>query len=201
MRTYLLYIRKYSIIANDYVLYVYKVTTDNIYRIIGKIVCTSMEHIKRIDFNEWLQEREDFWKEQGYEIYLYREPKLSSDLYPLNYVNRLESENKKLREINHQMSVENRILIGNADNAYQQGLNEMRELVSPEIRKETAKEILQPLRKWLVDRFNYFSDLQHKNKEKTNENYLFDMGECDMANCTLDIVNEKMKAYGVEVEE
>lgn len=62
--TYLLYVRKYNIIANDYVLYVYKVTTDNIYRIIGKIVSTSMEHIKRIDFNEWSQEREDFWKEQ-----------------------------------------------------------------------------------------------------------------------------------------
>lgn len=38
-----------------------------------------------------------------------------------------------------------RIYCKNADEAFQQGLNEKRELVAPEIRKETAKEILQPL--------------------------------------------------------
>ena len=175
MKTYLLYIRQYCIFANEYVLYVYKVTTDNIYRIIGKIVCTSMEHIKRIDIDEWLQEREDFWKERGYEIYLYREPKLSNDLYPLDYVNSLESENKKLREINHQMSVEKKVLIRNADNAYQQGLNEMQELVAPEIRRKTAKEIVRYLYDWVYD----------KNDERIGEDIMFDL--CDK--------------YGVEVEE
>lgn len=148
--TYLLYIRKYNIIANDYVLYVYKVTTDNIYRIIGKIVCTSMEQIKRIDFDEWSQEREDFWKEQKKEIYLYREPKLSCDLYPLDYVNSLEKETERL-------SAENALLSKNADNAYQQGLNEMRELVKPEI----AKEILDEVSKhyggaWLVELYKKY---------------------------------------------
>lgn len=148
--TYLLYVRKYNIIANDYVLYVYKVTTDNIYRIIGKIVSTSMEHIKRIDFNEWSQEREDFWKEQKKEIYLYREPKLSTDLYPLDYVNSLEKQMEKLL-------AENALLSKNADNAYQQGLNEMRELVKPEI----AKEILDEVSKhyggaWLVELYKKY---------------------------------------------
>ncbi len=148
--TYLLYVRKYSIITNDYVLYVYKVTTDNIYRIIGKIVCTSMEHIKRIDFNEWMQEREDFWKENGYDIHPYREPKLSNDLYPLDYISQLEKENERL-------SAANALLSKNSDNAYQQGLNEMRELVKPEI----AKEILNEVSKhyggaWLVELYEKY---------------------------------------------
>ena len=133
-QTYLLYIRKYSIIADDYVLYVYKVTTDNVYRVIGKIVCTSMEHIKRIDFNEWSQEREDFWKERKQTIHLYSEPKLSKDLYPLGYVNMLEKETERL-------SAENALLRKNAANAYQQGLDEMRELVKPEIAKEILDEV------------------------------------------------------------
>lgn len=80
MKTYLLYIRKYSIITNQYELYIYKVTTDNIYRIIGKIFCTTLEEIKRIDYNEWLPEREKFWKENNYEIKNYKEPKLSEDI-------------------------------------------------------------------------------------------------------------------------
>ncbi len=79
MKTYLLYIRKYSICTNSYELYVYKVTTDNVYRIIGKIVCTTIEHIERIDFNEWSTERENYWIEHGYEIFNYKEPKLSQD--------------------------------------------------------------------------------------------------------------------------
>lgn len=79
MKTYLLYIRKYSIITCKYELYIYKVTTDNVYRIIGKIYCTTMEEIKRIDYNKWLPEREEFWKENNYEIENYKEPKLSED--------------------------------------------------------------------------------------------------------------------------
>lgn len=133
-QTYFLYIRKFSIIANDNVLYVYKVTTDNVYRIIGKIVSTSMERIERIDFNEWTEAREKFWIDKGYKIHSYCEPKLSKDLYPLGYVNRLEKENAELR-------VENTLLSKNADGAYQQGLNEMRELVKPEIAKEILDEV------------------------------------------------------------
>lgn len=79
MKTYLLYIRKYSIFSNSYELCVYKVTTDNVYRIIGKIVCTTLEHIERIDFNEWLPERENYWIEKGFKIFNYKEPHLSQD--------------------------------------------------------------------------------------------------------------------------
>lgn len=49
----------------------------------------------------------------------------------LSYIKRLKVENATLKK--------------NADEAYQQGLNEMKELVAPEIRKETAKEILREL--------------------------------------------------------
>lgn len=80
MKTYLLYIRKYSIFTREYELYIYKVTTDNIYRIIGKIYCTTIEDIKRIDYNEWLPEREEFWKQNNYKIENYKEPKLSEDI-------------------------------------------------------------------------------------------------------------------------
>ena len=79
MKTYLLKIRQYNIFINDYELKVYKVTTDNIYRIIGKIYCTAFEAIKRIDYSQWTKERENFWIEQGYTIRDYKEPKLSED--------------------------------------------------------------------------------------------------------------------------
>lgn len=49
----------------------------------------------------------------------------------LDYINRLKTEIDLLKK--------------NADEAFQLGLNEMRELVAPEIRKETAKEILQSI--------------------------------------------------------
>ena len=79
MKTYFLYVRKYSILTNDYELYVYKVTTDNVYRIIGKIVVTTMEQIKRIDYCRWSEEKEQFWIDRNQEIINYIEPKLSDD--------------------------------------------------------------------------------------------------------------------------
>lgn len=94
-KTYLLKVRKYSIFTNDYQIYVYKVTTDNIYRIIGKMIVTSLERIERVNYSEWMQEREDYWKNNGYEIHNYNERKLSEDLYPLNPVHRSEEEIRK----------------------------------------------------------------------------------------------------------
>ena len=79
MKTYFLYVRKYSILTNDYELYVYKVTTDNVYRIIGKIVVTTMEQIERIDYCRWSEEKEQFWIDRNQEIINYAEPKLSED--------------------------------------------------------------------------------------------------------------------------
>lgn len=80
MQTYFIYVRRYSILTNSDELYVYKVVTDSVYRIIGKIVVTSLEEIKRIDFCRWLPEKEAFWKERGIEIIEYKEPRLSEDL-------------------------------------------------------------------------------------------------------------------------
>lgn len=79
MRTYLLYVRQYDITIRDFRLYVYKVTTDNVYRIIGKIFSTSLEQIRRIDYNLWSQDRENFWLENGYTVNRYYEPKLKED--------------------------------------------------------------------------------------------------------------------------
>lgn len=58
---------------------VYRVKTDNIYRIIGKIYCTSSELIYEIDYPEYLPEREAFWVDEGFEVELYTEPVLSED--------------------------------------------------------------------------------------------------------------------------
>lgn len=60
-------------------LVVYKVKTDNIYRIIGKIYCTSIEHIDRVDYSRCIPEREQFWEKEGYEIRDYKEPILSEE--------------------------------------------------------------------------------------------------------------------------
>ena len=79
MKTYLLKVKQYDTAVHDYRLKVYKVTTDNIYRVIGKIYCTALEEIKRIDYSEWTQEREDFWIEYGPEISQYHEPKLCEE--------------------------------------------------------------------------------------------------------------------------
>lgn len=58
---------------------VYEVETDNIYRIIGKMYCTSMEHIERIDFSQFTLERLQYWIDEGFEIKEYKEPVLSED--------------------------------------------------------------------------------------------------------------------------
>lgn len=58
---------------------VFKVTTDNIYRIVGKIYCTTIERIDRIDYSRWTIEREQFWVSEGYTINGYTEPILSEE--------------------------------------------------------------------------------------------------------------------------
>lgn len=59
---------------------VYKVKTDNVYRIIGKIYCTTLEHINRIDYSRWSTEREAFWIDKGFNITEYKEPILSEEV-------------------------------------------------------------------------------------------------------------------------
>ena len=60
-------------------LVVYEVETDNIYRVIGKLVVTSTEHIERIDYSRCTFEREQFWIDKGYKINIYKEPILSEE--------------------------------------------------------------------------------------------------------------------------
>ena len=79
MKTYLFLVRQYDICVNHYRLRVVKVTTDNVYRIIGKMYCMAFEKIDRIDVVEYLEERERFWRDRGYTIEVYREPRLSFD--------------------------------------------------------------------------------------------------------------------------
>lgn len=71
--THLLYVRKYSILTNDYELYVYGVNTKDIYHTIGEIHARSLERIKRIDWavlnDENRQAKFDYWEEQGKTIY------------------------------------------------------------------------------------------------------------------------------------
>lgn len=74
MKKYLLKVR-YALSG----LRVYEVETDNIYRIIGKICCTSLERIDRIDYSQFTLERVQYWIDEGFEINKYIEPVLSED--------------------------------------------------------------------------------------------------------------------------
>lgn len=58
----------------------------------------------------------------------------------LDLINRQKAEIKKLKS-------ENEILSRNADNAFQEGLNECRELFEPEIKAEAYKEFAERLKK------------------------------------------------------
>lgn len=73
-RDYLLYIR-----MGDGKLRVLRCRTDSLYRVIGKIYSTSLEKIDRIDYNDYLPEREKFWTDEGYTIQEYHEPILGRD--------------------------------------------------------------------------------------------------------------------------
>lgn len=67
-KTYLIYVRKYNINIRDYQLYVYKATTPDIFHTLGEIPYRTIEEIKRISYDEYLEVKEQFWKEKGYTI-------------------------------------------------------------------------------------------------------------------------------------
>lgn len=52
MKKYKLFIRKYNLFKNDYEVIEKIVTTNDIYHEIGYIYCTTIEEIKRIDYQE-----------------------------------------------------------------------------------------------------------------------------------------------------
>lgn len=69
MKDYLLYVRRYSILSNDYILYVYHCRTNDILHTIGEMHYRTLEHIKRIDFVEDSQNCRDFWKSKNQTIH------------------------------------------------------------------------------------------------------------------------------------
>lgn len=71
--THLLYVRKYSIITNNYKLYVVGVNTDDVFHTMGEYLYRSETQVKRIDKVECTEERLKFWKEQGYTIYEFKD--------------------------------------------------------------------------------------------------------------------------------
>ena len=67
---YNIYYHKYSIMANDYIMYIKVVETEDIYHEIGKIISQSLEDIKRITWTQpraTREEDEKRWLEDGYE--------------------------------------------------------------------------------------------------------------------------------------
>ena len=84
-KRYNLYYSKYNIFARGYVRYVEVIESTDIYHEIGKKICTTMEHIKRISYTEPKATREEcekLWLQGGYEKIsnnLWRRNKLDED--------------------------------------------------------------------------------------------------------------------------
>ena len=84
-KRYNLYYSKYNIFARGYVRYVEVIESTDIYHEIGKKICTTMEHIKRISYTEpkaTRDECEELWLQGGYEKIsnnLWRRTKLDED--------------------------------------------------------------------------------------------------------------------------
>lgn len=100
MKKYLLKVR-YALSG----LRVYEVETDNIYRIIGKIICTSIEHIVRIDFSQFTPERLQYWIDEGFKISKYKEPVLSEDEKAIEY-NEREIKAEAYKEFAQKAAIE-----------------------------------------------------------------------------------------------
>ena len=65
---YLLYVRKYSILTNNYELYVYKTKSKDILHTMGELEFRTLEEIRRIDIKKYDKETEQWWKDKGYQI-------------------------------------------------------------------------------------------------------------------------------------
>lgn len=70
---YLFYVRQYDFVSNDYKVKVYKCETKDALHTIGEIYFRTEVEIKRIDINEWSEEREKYWLDNGYEIYEWKD--------------------------------------------------------------------------------------------------------------------------------
>ena len=67
---YHIYYEKYNILYRGYVSYIRIVETDDIYHEVGKIVCSSIESVRRISYTKAIAKKskiEHFFVEKGYE--------------------------------------------------------------------------------------------------------------------------------------
>ena len=84
-KRYNLYYSKFNIFARGYVRYVKVIETADIYHEIGKMICTTLEHIKRISYTEpkaTREECEELWMQAGFEkidTNLWRNTKIDED--------------------------------------------------------------------------------------------------------------------------
>lgn len=65
-------------------------------------------------------------------------------------IERLKSMNQAKLDCIHDLQKENEILSRNADTAFQDGLNERRDLFAPEIKSEAYKEFAERLKSYLL---------------------------------------------------
>lgn len=69
MKRYNIYYQQYNIIVNDYISYIRVVETNDVYHIIGEMICNSLEAIKNIRYTEPKASREaceNLWQQRGY---------------------------------------------------------------------------------------------------------------------------------------
>ena len=71
----------------------------------------------------------------------------SCEIDTIAFINQQKAEIEKLKS-------ENEILSRNADNAFQEGLNECRELFEPEIKSEAVKECLAKVKNYIKTHCN-----------------------------------------------
>lgn len=98
--------------------------------------------------------------------------------YALDLINRQKAEIEKLKS-------KNEILSYNADNAFQEGLNECRELFEPEIKFEAYKEFAERIK--MSIKANVVETLCNDVKGVYNAEYVLD----DIDNLLKEIVGEK----------
>lgn len=62
-KIYLIYVR-YALSG----IQIYKIETNDIYHVIGKLYCNSIEQIQRINYNTYTETRREYWTTQGLSI-------------------------------------------------------------------------------------------------------------------------------------
>lgn len=69
MKKYILYVRKYNIMINDYEVVAYIVETEDILHTMGEIIYTTFEAIKRIDFIPYKESSIKYCEEKNIKIF------------------------------------------------------------------------------------------------------------------------------------